>query len=409
MWLLFAVLAFGGAARLLASAPTIQSQKAANPRCGVFDDFLRRVAAAASPAAKSNLVDEYLACVKGTDAPLMEKGTKDGFGRAIFLYRGAASLVALAGDMNGWTPNEAFTQVSGTNLYYIAREYELDARLDYKFVLNDKNWIFDPLNSRRIAENLGPSSYFTMPDYSVPPELEPGPSLLHGAIEEISISSRILNIERAAKVYLPPTYGGSRERFKTLYILDGMDYLEYGKINRILDAMIQRNEIPPIIAVLLPTFGRHDDAANAEIARSIATEIVPAIDAKYHTKADAASRAVVANSLGGLTSLMLAGQYPQVFANCAAQSSLISADADLDKLVTTGKGAVRIHIDVGTYESNVSRLDVLAGNRRLRDFLQGRGFALQYREVHEGHSWGNWPARVPEALRYFWALPSKKR
>jgi enterochelin esterase family protein len=191
-------------------------------------------------------------------------------------------------------------------------------------------------------------------------------------------------------------------------VQDGFDYLNLGKINEIVDAMIQRNEIPPILMVMVPPLDRNKEYwANADFARAFATGLVPAIDAKYRTKPDAASRAVLGSSLGGLVSIFLSAQYPQVFANCAGQSSAVFADTDLEKLITAPKSDVRFHLDVGTYESNVSQHDLLAGNRRLRDFLQSRGYALEYREVHEGHSWGNWPARIPEALRYFWALPRK--
>ena len=309
-------------------------------------------------------------------------------------------MVALAGDMNGWTPNEAFTPVGGTNLFYLSHEYELDARLDYKFVLNDKDWILDPLNPRRIAGGFGPNSYFAMPGYSSPPELEPGPSLRHGTIEDFSFASRILNNERTAKIYLPPGYAGSRERYKTLYVHDGTDYLNLGKINEIVDAMIQRNEIPPILVVMVPPLDRNKEyRANADFARAFATELVPAIDAKYRTRTDAASRAVLGSSLGGLISVFLTGQYPQVFANCAGQSTAVFADTDLEKLITAPQSDVRFHLDAGTYETSVSNYDLLAGSRRLRDFLQSRGYPLEYHEVHEAHSWGTWPARIPESPR----------
>ena len=206
---LLALCAIGAAGLLRASRASLAS--AVTPSvplagqfsgCLPFAQFLGSVAAVQDPAAKTKIVDEFMACVQTQGTPLVEKAAKDRIGRAIFLYRGPATLVALAGDMNGWTPNEAFTQVSGTNLFYRADEYEMDARLDYKFVLNDKQWIFDPWNPRRITGGLGPNSYFAMPDYSPPPELEPGPSLRHGTIEEFSFASRILDNERAAKVYL---------------------------------------------------------------------------------------------------------------------------------------------------------------------------------------------------------------
>ena len=191
----------------------------------------------------------------------------------------ADALVALAGDMNSWTPSEAFTPVGGTNLFFLSREYEMDARLDYKFVVNDKDWIFDPMNPRRLEGGVGANSFFAMPGYVPPPEFEPGPSLRHGAIQSFSFASRILGNERQAKIYLPWGYGESRERYRTLYVLDGTDYLNLGKINEIVDAMIESREIPPVIMVLVPALDRNKEyLGNADFARAFATELVPAID-----------------------------------------------------------------------------------------------------------------------------------
>jgi len=129
---LLAVCAIGTAGQLrayrasLASPVTPPSPLAGQfSGCLPFAQFLERVAAAPDPAAKAKIMDEFIACVQTQGTPLVEKGTKDRIGRAIFLYRGPATLVALAGDMNGWTPNEAFTQVSGTNLFYRADEFEM--------------------------------------------------------------------------------------------------------------------------------------------------------------------------------------------------------------------------------------------------------------------------------------------
>ena len=405
-----ALLGFFVAAMLAGSNARPATVASADAKCPPFDQLVARVNSAPDARSKSKSVDGLISCVPPTGAPLMEKGTKDGFGRAIFLYSGPATLVALAGDMNGWTPNEAFAPVSGTNLFFLSREYEMDARLDYKFVLNDKEWIFDPMNPRRMEGGVGANSTFAMPGYAPPPELVPGPSLRHGSIETFSFASRILNNQRQVKIYLPWGYRDSRERYKTLYVQDGLDYLNLGKINEIVDAMIDEKEIAPVVMVLVPPVDRNKEyLANADFARAFATELVPAIDAKYRTKADAGSRAVLGSSLGGLISIMLAGQYPQVFANCAGQSSAIFADTDLDKLVSAPKDAVRFHLDVGTYETAIFKINLLEGNRRLRDSLQSRGYTLDYTEVHEGHSWGNWPTRIPQALRFFWELPHKRK
>ncbi len=39
---------------------------------------------------------------------------------------------------------------------------------------------------------------------------------------------------------------------------------------------------------------------------------------------------------------------------------------------------------------------------------QMTGVRLHYREAHEGHSWGSWRARIPEALRFLWRHRNRK-
>jgi enterochelin esterase-like enzyme len=368
--------------------------------CPEFGQFLDNVAVAPDSEAKSKVVDEYLACIQRHDTPVMEKGTKQGFGRAIFLYRGNASLVALAGDMNGWTPNEAFTQVSGTDLFYLSREYEMDAALAYQIVLNDKDRIVDPLNSRKMPEHLHMNSYFTMPGYVLPPELEPGPSLRHGTVEDFSFSSESIGGELTAKVYLPFVYNGSKERYRTLYVWDGFAYLRDAKINEIVDAMIQRDEIPPILMVLVAP--PEEYSRLVDLGAVVAKELVPAFDAKYRTRTDSASRAF----LGDRLAVAICGQHSDIFARCAMQSAILF-DLNYEKVLTAPKSDVRFHIDVGTYETNPPKFDVLAENRQMRDLLEARGYTVDYREVHEGDNWGNWPSRIPEILRFFWATPKK--
>ena len=191
--------------------------------------------------------------------------------------------------------------------FYRADEYEMDARLDYKFVLNDKEWIFDPLNPRRITGGFGPNSYFAMPDYAPPPESSRGRVCVTARSRNFSFASRILNNERAAKVYLavgicriagalqdavragrsrlPESREDQRDR--------GRDDSTTTKFRR-------------FVMVLVPPVDRDKEYwANADFARAFATELVPAIDAKYRTKPDAASRAVMGSSLGGLISIIL--------------------------------------------------------------------------------------------------------
>src|SRR5437899_4079172 len=86
--------------------------------CEAFDRFLEPVNAAGEPA-KRALVDDLVSCAGRQGTPLLERGTKPGFGRAGSLYRGPASKAMLSGDLTGLPPTAALTQIAGTVLYYL--------------------------------------------------------------------------------------------------------------------------------------------------------------------------------------------------------------------------------------------------------------------------------------------------
>ncbi len=383
------------------SAP--RQEKAGAPRCPGFEHFLEQVNSEARPEAKSALVEKFLACAREQGLPLIEGETRPGFGRATFLYRGPAARVVLAGDMTGTVPGEALTRIPGTDLFFLSREFELDARLDYKFVLNDKDWVLDPLNPRTMVSGFGPNSQFWMPDYVAPREIEFDPGIPHGTIEDLSFPSTVLKNSRNVKVYLPPAYPEPAVRYRVLYVHDGTDYLKFAKINNVVDYLIHKRAIPPLLLVMVPPLDRNTEyLANAEFAKAFSTELVALVDARYHTDPTPRSRAMLGASLGGLAAAFIALTYPHVFGNFAGQSSAFLSDAPLELIRTSPKRDIRIHLDVGTYESNLHGLDLLTANRRFRDALIAKGYPLQYLEVHEGHSWGSWRARIATALEFLW-------
>ena len=178
---------------------------------------------------------------------------------------------------------------------------------------------------------------------------------------------------------------------------DGIDDLNLGKINEIVDQMIQRNEIPPILMVMVPPLDRNKEYwANADFARAFATELVPAIDAKYRTKPDAGSRRCSAHRWR--TGIDFSDrEYPQVYSNSAGQSSAVFADNDLEKLITRRN---QMCGSTSTWGRRVkcSQHDLLAGKRRLRDPWNR---AATRWKIARGTKpiVGKLAGRIPEALR----------
>ncbi|MEW6368725.1 MAG: alpha/beta hydrolase-fold protein [Acidobacteriota bacterium] len=375
-------------------------------RCSSLDAFLTRITAASDAAARKAAVDELVATAKARMTPLIDSIPRSGFGCATFLYQGEAVEVALAGDFNGWsTASDYLTRVPGTDLFYLCREFELDARLDYK-LLPDGQWALDPLNPRTMLGGYGPNSQFWMPGYVAPVEVEAHPEIPHGTLDRFALHAKRPEQSRTLTVYLPSDYAETKEALPVLYVHDGEDYLNFAEIQNIMDLLIHERRIPPVIVVMVPPKKRHEEyAMNLQFEEFLIKEVVPAIDGRYRSRRDPAFRAVAGISMGGNEALSLALRHPDVFGRCAAQSSG-GPDGDffdlLDLIQKGPKPATRFYLDVGIYESNQDGSDLLDYTRQIHAAMLAKDYELKYREVHEGHSWGNWRARIGDALVYFW-------
>lgn len=381
----------------------------AGPRA--LEGFLHEVNATKGTKEKLALAETYLQEARAGSLPMVrvEKGASTG--HVIFLYRGPERRVTLNSQLPGAPEVHEFARVVGTDLFYLVREVEADARIDYKFILDDGDWILDPWNPRAQPSAFGTSSYFWMPLYRLP-DFAHHPGAAHGTLEEFAWESEILGNSRSVKVYLPVGYAAAAAEsgassYPSLYVHDGFDYLNFTNIVDLVDNAVANGRIPPVILALAPPVEREKEyRANFDFARAIATELVPLVDESYRARREPQWRATLGASMGGLCAVHLAAVHPDVFGNCAGQSSAFFAESPLDAVPLNLESAaprknLRIHLDVGTYEKHYIK-DLLSGSRKFSKAIRAKGYPLQYIEVHEGHSWGSWRARIIPALEFFW-------
>lgn len=363
-----------------------------------FKDFLSRVNRLPNPAEKTAVIDSFFS---NTRFPYAEADPASPTGyAAYFVYRGAASTIVSAGDFNTWNGNapDRLQQLPGTTFWYLGKNFESTARLDYKFVLNGSTWILDPAHTKTVLGGFGPNSELAMPEYVPPEEIQLRPGIPHGRIETLTMTSQILNNSRTVKIYLPPDYDTSSRQPGVIIVHDGLEYVSLAYMDRVLDYLHERKEIATPIAVFIPPVNRNPEYYQNQrdlFSRFIVEEVLPYLESHYRVSKLARQRANLGASAGGHITYYLMFKYPQVFGGGAGQSSYISAE--LQSLAATAPDtAQRFYIDVGTYD--------LSGfpqtNRNWRDQLTGRGFKVRYAEYHEGHSWGNWRAHVDDALRF---------
>ena len=362
-----------------------------------FQQFVGRINAAPD-SMKMGMVDSFMSINK--TSPYLEQDTL-----AHFLFRGSFQNLGFTGDVNNWNqPGDQFTSVEGTNFWYYCLVCEPDARIDYKIVLNDSDSILDPLNPNIIWGGFGPNSELRMPRYLLPPEIEYYADIPHGAILDTNFYGIYLKNSRIIKLYLPPDYHQSEERYDLVLFHDGLDYLALANAQNVLDYLIWQQRISPVIGLFVPAVDRTEEYAGdlkTAYCELVVGEILPWVDNQFRTKNNPESRVTIGCSAGGNISLWLGLHYSEIFGNIAAQSSYVEESISVG-FKNTSNSDLKIYMDVGVYDIPI--LQPLIDDFIL--ILRERNFSYRYRSYPEGHSWGSWRAHIDDVLEMFFPDPA---
>lgn len=329
----------------------------------------------------------------------------------IFIYQGNASQVKWVGDFNGWNANAGYSgkQVSGTNVWIAEKSFPPDARLDYKIVVNNSTWILDPLNRFIQYSGFGPNSELRMPAWQYPQETIRNAAVLGGNVSDnYRISSEYLGYDVQYKIYTPKLYA-NLSNLPVIYVTDGHEYADaqLGSMVITLDNLIAQSVIPPVIAVFIDP--RNPDnigsnrrmteyTGNLNFANFIGEELVTEIDANYKTSANPSDRIILGTSLGGLNSAFIALEKPSVFGNIAMHSPALwyNNQSVLNRYNSADNiSNLKFYISTGTINDTEEEAS------ELKSILVAKEIDHYYIAVNEGHSWGNWRARIKDVLVYF--------
>jgi enterochelin esterase-like enzyme len=387
-----------------------------------FDDLLRKIAAASDPRQKQKLADAFHASLKPPTYPIFPSDTT-----YLLVYKGEKDSVGVLGDMNNWSEADWMERIEGTDLFYLRGTAPAAARLEYWFVFGKNSlWSVDPLNPAKSLNGFGELSELAMPGYRHHPCFAGYRTGIKGSAENLKvheIASTALGYDHTVHVYLPPGYDPMRS-YPALYLQDGIDYVEFAQVPQVLDQLIRDEKIQPLIAVFVTPPNRFkpgmpnrmtEYGLNDEYVRFFADELVPFIDQHYSTRRDAAARLVAGDSFGGLISAYIPFARPNRFACGYSQSGYLSFKQDtlIQLFRTTGRKAIRLYVDVGTYEERVgasflpaAETDFTAANRRFAAALREAGYDFSYHEYPEGHTWGNWRRHLIDGL--IWFFPGAK-
>lgn len=384
--------------------PTATPQATASPTpapesIAGFDDFLKEAESRRSDQ-RQDLVNRYVGGL--VQAPIASGD------EAIFLYRGAAQSVQVLGDMNNWGAEEtpSMTRLEGSDLWFWRSTFEPDARLDYRFIVDGREAILDPLNPATVPGLPAPNSELRMPAYQAPPELEPSSQTVpSGTITSHTLNSQHLGQTRTFQVYEPPGQIVGQP-LPVIYINNGSEYLNLIDTPAILDSLIARRQIPPLLAVFItPINADQDYSLNDAYAGFLAEELAPYIIETFGASGDPQMTGVVGNALAGLAAVHAAMTYPDVIGLAIAQSGrFILANNAFMQAINRGLGGrsssvnPQLYLVVGAYETAVEGENIVASNRRIAQALERGGFNYVLDERPEGHSWGLWRGTLGQAL-----------
>lgn len=196
-------------------------------------------------------------------------------------------------------------------------------------------------------------------------------------VSEELFRSDILQTNRMVRIYVPPSYSENRQaHYPVLYVHDGQNafstvgpYVAFGwgnwELDKTADRLIEEKRMREIIIVAIdcsasryreyrgPIPKGSDNRAYERYSRFLIEELKPKIDAEYRTLADPAHTGVLGSSMGGICSVALGWEHPDVFGNAASLSGAFQVEKEyflkqvLQKRRPEGK-ALKVYVDSGS-------------------------------------------------------------
>ncbi len=334
---------------------------------------------------------------------------------AVFLYKHSGATdtdIRIMGDLNAWSTNRepqvVLRAFADTGLYYgIYKAPSTHTRVDYKIRVGS-NFILDPGNKRLAWGGFGSNSELALSEYKNSTYTNERAETPKGNVSNnITIKSEALGYDINIKVYLPFGYN-SNKTYPLLVTTDGHEYSHprLGAVNIVADNMIAENIIEPLIIIFVdprdPKSGinkrQSEYVANDKFNRFLSVELLQYLENNYSVSTNAKQRAILGTSLGGLNSAYCGIKSPESYGLIAIQSPAFWIYPDIiDLYRNANKQDLKIYMDTG----NIYDTETMA--RSMQTLLAEKGYSLHYKEYSEGHSWGNWRARIDDILQYFFA------
>ena len=333
-----------------------------------------------------------------------------------FLFRGQANSVAWMGDFNAWGYDKNFQALGkliGKYFWILKASFPVDARLDYKILVNGVEWRLDPNNPYQQWSGVGggsPNSELRMPAWREDSAISSQPRENGGTLsDDILFYSTSLGYQVMYKIYTPPQYESLLNN-PIMYVTDGYEYLhpKMGNMVAVLDNLIIGKKIKPIVAVFVDhrePVNRSNNRRMEELALNpkylsfFADELVPHVEKDLKVSGIPGERGILGTSMGGLNAAYFAFTRPDVFGLSGIQSPSFNNRPKIYTICDSPDNPkVKVSMTTGVIN------DASEGTRKMKAILENYACVYHYKEVNEGQSWGNWRNLTDDILIDFFGL-----
>lgn len=253
--------------------------------------------------------------------------------------------------------------------------------------------------------------------------------------DNLSLPSKILNMERKYAIYLPPDYESSTRSYPVLYLLHGggddqTGWVQFGEVMNITDKAIAEGKATPMIIVMpdanTTRRGYSNNATGTWLYEDFFfKELMPYVEKKYRIKADKRFRAIAGLSMGGDGSFTYALHHPELFSSACplsagtgpltmdiAKTNVKRADSTatdtqieafykrqsvlelVNNTPDSLKKAVRWYIDCGDDDF------LYEGNSLVHIAMRKKEIPHEFRTRNGGHTWTYWRQALPDVLEF---------
>ena len=266
------------------------------------------------------------------------------------------------------------------------------------------------------------------------------PSLLFSqsggkVFDNLSLSSKILKMERKYAIYLPPDYETSQRSYPVLYLLHGAGddqsgWIQFGEVKNIADKAIQEGKCTAMIIVMPDGNTGQRGYFNSPMGDwnyedFFFQEMMPYVEKSYRIRTDKRYRAIAGLSMGGGGTFMYALHHPELFSAACPLSASVGPvtmeeattrwekqypDVSKAELTTyfashsalelvnnmpdAQKKAVRWYIDCGDDDF------LNEGNCLVHLAMRKKEIPHEFRIRDGAHTWTYWREALPSVLEF---------